>query len=196
MNNLGRRSVWLWFALLAVVPGLTLAVEQSTKGGAVVISDSVKAKATITKVDQKSREITLRGEHGNEFVVVAGDEVRNFKQIKKGDIVEVEYHVAAATRLEKAEAATAAGEATVVERAPAGAKPGVAAMHTSTIVATVVDIDPAQRLLSLRGPKGNVATLKIPPDLKAFDQLKKGDRVTAAYTEAVAISVNKPTKKK
>lgn len=196
MNKLDRYFMFLLAMLFAVAPGLSAAESQTTQGGAMVLSDSIDAKATVVKVNSKTREITLRNEQGEEVTVVASKEVRNFKQIKKGDIVEVNYHVAVATRLEKAESATAAGQATTIERAPAGSKPGAMATHTESIVATVEEIDHAKRILAARGPRGNVAIVKVPPEMKAFDQLKKGDRIMAVYSEAIAISVKTPPKKK
>jgi len=184
-------------ALFAAVPAASMAAEQGTgKSGAIVLSDSVSAKATIVNIKKKERELTLRDEKGVEHVMIAGDEVRNFAQIKKGDIVEVVYQVAVATALEKASDATIAGQTSAVERAPAGSKPGMTAMQTRSIVATVLEIDAKNRTLTAQGPKGNVATIKVPADMKAFDSLKKGDKISAVYSEAIAISVKTPPKKK
>ena len=174
----------------AAVPAISMASEP------IVLSDSVTLKATIVKVDKKSRELTLRDDKGNEQVVVASAEVRNFDQIKKGDILEVEYHRAAATSLMKAGDTNIAGQTTDIERAPLGAKPGMAALNTSTIVATVLDVDAANRLLTVQGPKGGIVTVVIPADMKAFDSLKKGDKITAEYAEAIAVTVRTPSKKK
>jgi len=181
---------------IAVAVVFAAAPAVSMAGDPIVLSDSVSAKATIVKVDKKSRELTLRDDTGTEVVVVAGDEVRNFDQIKKGDILEVEYHRAAATSLQKASDTNVAGKATDIERAPAGAKPGMVATQMSTIVATVLDIDTKNRLLTVKGPKGGIVTIVVPADMKAFDSLKKGDKISAEYGEAVAVSVRTPEKKK
>ncbi len=184
-------------AVLAAAPAVTLGADKDApKGGAIVLTDSAQAKATIVDIKKKERALTLRDEQGAEFVVIAGPEVRNFPQIKKGDIVEVDYRRAAATALDKASDATVAGQATTVERASAGGKPGMMATQTSTIVATVLDIDQKNRVVTLQGPKGGIVTVAVPADMKTFDSLKKGDKVSAVYTEAVAISVRTPAKKK
>ena len=192
----------LFYVAVAVVfaaaPAVSMAVEQdSAKSGAIVVTDSVSVKVTVVDIKKKERKLTLRDESGAEFVVIAGDEVRNFAQIKKGDIVEVEYHRAAATTLEKVSGTSAAGQqATAVERAPAGAKPGAWAMQTKSIVATVLAIDAKNRLLTVQGPQGGIVSVKVPDDMKSFDSLKKGDKISAMYTEAVAISVKTPAEKK
>jgi hypothetical protein len=179
------------------MPAVSLAAEKAAAPKeAIVMTDSVRAKVTVVKIDSKDRKITLRDEKGSEMEVVAGEEVRNFKQIKKGDIVEVEYRVAVATALSKASDANVAGQATTVERAPAGSKPGGVVTHTRSIVATVLEIDKKNRTLTAQGPKGGVVTVKVPADMKTFDSLKKGDKISAIISEAVAISVKTPEKKK
>jgi len=183
--------------VFAAAPVASMAADPAAaKNGAIVLTDSAYAKATIVNIKKKERELTLRDDKGVDHVMIAGDEVRNFAQIKKGDIVEVEYRVAVASALEKASDATVAGQTSAVERAPAGAKPGMAAMPTRSIVATVLEIDTKNRLLTAQGPKGNVATIKVPAEMKAFDSLKKGDKISAVYSEAIAISVKSPAKKK
>jgi hypothetical protein len=181
---------------IAAAVAFAAAPAVSMAGDAIVLSDSVSIKATIVKVDKKKRELTLRGEDGTQEVVAVSDEVRNFDQIKQGDVLEVEYHRAAASALQKAGDATSSSQTTEMEHAPAGAKPGMSAMHMSTIVATVLDVDTAARLLTVKGPKGNIVTILVPADMKAFDTLKKGDKITAEYGEAVAVSVRTPEKKK
>ena len=188
------KTLHLFFIAAAVAFATAPAV--SMAADPIVVSDSVSAKATIVKVDKKTRELTLRDEQGNEQTVVASKEVRNFDQIKKGDVLEVEYHRAAASSLQKVGDTNAAGQTTEVERAPAGAKPGMVAMHTSTIVATVLEVDAKNRLLTVQGPRGGIVTVVVPPDMTAFDSLKKGDKISAEYAEAVAISVKTPAKKK
>ncbi len=185
-------------AVIAAAPVASMAAEKpaAKNGGAIVLTDSAYAKATIVNIKKKERELTLRDEKGVDHVMIAGDEVRNFAQIKKGDIVEVEYKVAVATALEKASDANVAGQTSAVERAPKGAKPGMAAVQTRTIVATVLEVDSKNRLLTAQGPKGGIVTVKVPADMKTFDSLKKGDKISAVYSEAIAISVKTPAKKK
>jgi hypothetical protein len=188
------KKLHLFFIAAAVALAAAPAVSLAT--GPIVVSDAAYAKATIVKVNKKTRELTLRDEQGNEQVVVASSDVRNFDQIKKGDVLEVEYHRAAATMLQKVGETTAAGESTDVQRAKAGEKPGMMAVHTKTIVATILDIDAKSRMLTVQGPKGNIVKVEVPADMTAFDSLKKGDKISAEYAEAVAISVRTPEKKK
>ena len=71
-------------------------------------------------------------------------------------------------------------------------KPGVVMAEGASITATVEAIDYDKRTVDLKGPKGNVVTLKVGPEVRNFDQVKTGDRVTAKYFESTAIRVRKP----
>ena len=61
-----------------------------------------------------------------------------------------------------------------------------------TIKATVEAIDHSNRLVTLKGPKGNLKTIFVDESVARFDQVKVGDEVTATYYESVAIEVRKP----
>lgn len=58
-----------------------------------------------------------------------------------------------------------------------------------TLTATVVSVDQANRLVTLRGPKGKEQTVQAGPEVKNFDQLKAGDQVTAHYQAALAVQI-------
>ena len=156
--------------------------------GKVSVADSVKAPATVTAVDKATRLITLQGQDGNSFVVQAGPEVKNFDQIKSGDLVVVQYVQALTLELKK-------GGGQVRERteresmssAKPGSQPGAAAVRTVTAIADVIAVDAATQTVRLKGPKRTV-DLKV-KDPEQFKLIKVGDQVEATFTEAVALAV-------
>jgi hypothetical protein len=177
--------------LLALLSGLAVAAEE-----VVVVTDMVEAQATVVGIDKAQRRIVLRDAQAREYDITAGPEVRNFNQIHQGDLIEVRFQRAAASRLEKASNPDFSAEVTETQRAPVGAKPAVTTTRSRAITAKVLEVDTRHRLLTVQGPKGNVVTVRVPPTLLAFDQLQVGDYITAGYTEAVAISVRTPARKK
>ena len=70
-------------------------------------------------------------------------------------------------------------------------KKGMAAGHAASITATVEKIDAANRVLTLKGPEGNVVDVEVSPAVKRFDAIKVGDKLTVKYTESLVISVKK-----
>jgi Cu/Ag efflux protein CusF len=69
---------------------------------------------------------------------------------------------------------------------------GIEQRKITTMAATVVAVDQANRTVTLRGPEGNEQTMKVGDDVKNFAQIRKGDQVSAAYYESLAVSVKKP----
>ncbi len=195
----------LALSVVAAALGGPAVAQQPVGGtGAVIASEPGKAaalrtvelSAKVAGIDKATRTLTLLGERGNLVEIVAGDEVRNFDQIRVGDTVIARY--AQALTLELRKTRVAAGEPAVSEavgRAAPGEKPAVAGRRTVTAVADVVAVDPAGSTISLKGPKGNIVTLDVRnPD--QFKVVKVGDQVEATYTEALAVSVEPAPAKK
>jgi hypothetical protein len=161
--------------------------------GAVGMAQTVKLTATITAIDKATREVTLKGPQGKEVSLVAGDQVKNFAQLKVGDRVNIEYLEALTLELKKGSTAPPSRtEQMGAAGAKPGATPGAAGGRQVTIIAEVVGLDPKAQVVTLRGPQRTV-DLKV-PDPAQFKLIAKGDRVEATYTEAVAVAVE-PAKK-
>lgn len=171
--------------------GAVVTASEPGKAGAVA---AVKASAKVTAIDKATRTVTLKGQAGKTFDVVAGDEVKNFDQVKVGDEVVVEYVRALTLELKKGGGAGGITEATDAARAKPGQKPAGAVGRQVTAMADVIDVNPKNKTITLKGPKGNVFELDVQnPD--QFKVVKKGDKVEVVYTEALAIGVVPAPKK-
>lgn len=62
---------------------------------------------------------------------------------------------------------------------------------TATVTATIQAIDAANRLVTLKFEDGTVDTVYAGPEVKRFNELKVGDRVTFRYTESAVVQVVK-----
>ena len=74
----------------------------------------------------------------------------------------------------------------------AKAETEVAAMGgVVTAVVTVQAIDVTNRLLTVAMPQGNTMVIKLGPDVQHIEKIKVQDKVTIAYSEEVAPSLQK-----
>ena len=184
-------------AALAVAAIPAIAQQPGASGGTVVSSQpgkgtivsTVEVSARVVSIDHKTRTVALKGPEGNVVDVVAGDEVRNFKQIKVGDVVVARYIQALSLELRKTKGGSrAVTETDVAARAKAGERPGAGVGRQVTAIANVVGVDPKAMTIKLKGPRGNIVDLQVRnPD--HFKVVKKGDEVEVTYTEALALSV-------
>ncbi|OYD76089.1 UNVERIFIED_ORG: hypothetical protein BDU10_1158 [Burkholderia sp. CF145] len=62
---------------------------------------------------------------------------------------------------------------------------------TAKVTATVVEIDPATRTVTLKDRKGHIVDVEVGEEARNFDQLKVGDVVTTEYREAMSLSLSK-----
>ncbi|MGF7213136.1 hypothetical protein GGE65_007772 [Skermanella aerolata] len=156
---------------------------------AAIASDTVETQATVIAINRHEREVVLRGEDGTTMGYVLDDSVRNFDQINVGDTVTAEYYEAVAIAVEPASGKPRAEETGSMQRAPLGAKPGASTTRMREITATVLDIDYANRLVTLQGPAGQTRKVKVGPEVENFMSVKQGDQVLVRHTEAMAVAV-------
>ena len=62
-----------------------------------------------------------------------------------------------------------------------------------TVIVTA--IDRSTRVVTLQNAEGEKKTMKVPPDVKAYDTLKVGDRIDIDYQESLALSILPPGSK-
>jgi len=74
----------------------------------------------------------------------------------------------------------------------AGKKPSVKKEKTTHIVATVEAIDMDTRVVTLKGPKGDLFDFTAGEQVKNLPQVKVGDLVDITYYESIAVKVYKP----
>ena len=136
-------------SVLAMAPainaaeGVTVTAEGPTAG---IIGGGVVVTAKVISVDMKTRDVVMETEDGERLEIVAGPEVRNLAQVKKGDVVEVEYFEALAMELQETKTGIQERvESTSGARAPEGEKPGAAVVKRVEVIATVMDVDKEKR---------------------------------------------------
>ena len=188
-----RKFTLIAATVMSIVAGTAVAqtggvAAVKSEPGKVTVAEAVRITASVEALDKAKRLVTLKGPEGNTFVVQAGPEVKNFDQIKVGDLVVARY--VEALTLELKPGGGQIRERTERENAVAakpGQAPGAAAGRQVTVIADVMSLDAAKQTVRLRGPQRTV-DLKV-RDPNQFKLIKVGDQVEATFTEAVALSV-------
>jgi Cu/Ag efflux protein CusF len=167
-----------------------------TELGSAAAAATIKTTATVVGVDSATRVVTLKRKDGQVFSFTAGEQVRNFDQLRVGDTVAAEYAAAVSLELKKGgKDLRQSSEKQAADRAPAGAKPGGVVGRKVTVLADVMAVDHKKQLVTLRGPAGNIVDLAV-QDPAQLKNIKKGDQVEAVYAEALAVSVEAAPAKK
>ena len=189
-------------AVLAALPTLSLAQMAPTgttvvmkEKGAVRSAESVVMQGRIIAIDQESRRVTIKGGSGKELSFVAGPEVKNFAQLKVGDIVTMNVIQSLALELKKGgqELRQRVESGETVSAQP-GQKPMGGESMTVRIIADVTAVNRKTGMVTLRGPQRTL-DLKV-KDKTMLKDIAVGDQVEATFVEATVISVRaaKPAK--
>ena len=186
----------------AVFAGPALVIAQTPSAANAVVVDAAVTdnifqlyEGTVTKIDKKTRTIFFYNNEG-ESKFVAGPEIKNFDQIKKGDRLSVTYELAVAIELikTKSDGIRSKVETSSEVASKPGEKPTRTITNTTTIIADIVDVDRAKKLVSVKGPSGKVTVVTVKnPQLLA--DVNVGEQVKVIYFDAMAASITAPKKK-
>jgi len=147
--------------------------------------------ATVEALDLATRMITLRGPKGN-MTFKVDESAKNLPQVKVGDQVVAKYYESLAVRMAEPGDPTSTGGSGLATAKPGEMPAGVAARQVS-VTASVMAIDKMTPSITLKGPEGNVVTVRV-MDPKNLEKVKVGDKLFITYTEALAISVERAGK--
>lgn len=161
-------------------------------GKAMVASKEVRA--TVTNVDDKTRKITLQTEDGKKESIIAGDNIKNFNQIRKGDTVVANYTEALVVEVSKGGQPTPPSKIVTSKTARPGEMP--AGMVEKQVNASVVvsAMNKATPSITFKDAAGDTKTMKV-DGTDELAGIKVGDKINITYSEALAVRVEKPQKK-
>lgn len=185
---------------LLASPALVMAQTPPTPNAMVVdaaVTDNIFQlyEGTVTNIDKKTRTISFKNNEG-ESKFIAGPEIKNFDQIKKGDRLNVTYELAVAIELikTKSDGIRSRVETSSEVASKAGEKPTRTITNTTTIIADIIAVDRPKKLVSIKGPSGKVTVVTVKnPQLLA--DVNVGEQVKVIYFDAMAATVTTPKKK-
>lgn len=187
-----RTGVFIAAAACIAFDAATLAQAPASPQGEAVLG-AVQVTATVTKIDQGTRQVTLKTKDGREVSFVADAAVKNLAQVKQGDQVVATYTEALAYEVKKGGSAGLSG-ALAGGTAKPGARPAAAIGRQVTLTVTIAAIDPKVPSVTFKGPEGNTRTIKVQRP-ERLQGVSVGDTVELTYTEALAVKVDPaPTK--
>ncbi|MBL8406640.1 hypothetical protein E4Q08_05535 [Candidatus Accumulibacter phosphatis] len=150
----------------------------------------IEARVTllVDSIDKASRSVVLKNARGEHLKVIAGDDIKNFDQIKVGDHVITTYTQELMMTLKKGGGALRERiDSSQQGSAAAGQKPAAYEAKEVAFVADVQQVDRKKQTVTLRGAKKTL-TLKI-KDPEQLKLISKGDQVEGVFAEAIAIAV-------
>lgn len=182
-------------SLVLAQPSAPATPTQPTVIDAAVVDNSYSLyEGDVVKVDKKTRTITFKNKEG-ESKFVAGPEITNFNQIKKGDHLNVTYQLAVAIELikTKSDGIRSKVETNTVTSSKPNEKPAEKIANKTTIIADIVEVNREKKLVSVKGPSGKITTVTVKNPALLAD-VNVGEQVKVIYYDAMAASITAPKK--
>jgi hypothetical protein len=155
-------------------------------------SSETLTTSMVQQINKKTRAITIKDEAGKINTFTAPAEVRNFNQIKVGDIITVK--IASNIDIQVTRGALEGMGHSVKEdmtRAKLGDKPHTKLTKTTVDKAKVIDLDYKTKSVALESMHG---IIKVTPNTpEQFRALRVGDIADVISSKTVEISVSAPT---
>jgi len=153
----------------------------------------VTLRGTVEAVDKEKQTVTIKGP--KRTLTIRVQDPKKLEAIKVGDPVVGKYYEAIAFEVKKPGTATPGVTAQQgVASSQPGATPAGAVGEQVTVTATITAIDKKAHTVTIKGPDGTTETVKA-RDPKNLDKVNVGDLVELTYTRALAIALDKSTKK-
>jgi hypothetical protein len=186
--------------LLAASQSVVRAADEKagTKSTTPTREDSVlvSISASVEAIDQKTREVTLKGPLGNTVTFVVDSAVKRLNEFKVGDFVTAHYYVSIAAELRKPTAEEEKEPIVLLDAAgkrPSGASPGVGGLRRFKVVTTIEGLDRPTETITVKGPLGHLVMVRV-ADVANLPKLRIGETIVVTYTEALALSLEKAAK--
>lgn len=183
-------------ALLTAILFLPLAVSATSysDGRSVMAEDAAVVVATVVAIDQRTRQVTLRGPESDEWTFTASPEVRNLAQVNRGDKVIISYYEGFALTLHPRKNGVHKDRYSDLEitRAELGEKPSARVTGRIYAVGIVKRIDYKTRRVTIEG-KDRKVKLEVSEDVD-MSKAKVGDAVEVDYIASYAVRVERAPK--
>ena len=156
-------------------------------------STKVNIKAKVEKIDLATRVVVLRTEAGNLVTLKVPESAKRLGEIKPGDMVTASYGTQLLTEFRDPtpeEEKVPYLEMSGTKFAPKGKAPGKSEEILIRSVVTVEVINRLDKLVTIKGPKGNYVTLPV-EDESILEDLKIGEVGVITYIEAFALAIEK-----
>ena len=157
----------------------------------------VSVTAKVEDIDLAKREVTLKGPLGNSETLIVDKAIKRFDEIKVGDLIQADYYISVAAELRKPTREEKKNPLVAVEAVGKGPKdesPAGLGVRKFKVVTTIEGLDRQTQTVKVRGPRGHYLTARV-ADPSRLTQARIGDTIVIVYTEALAISLEKVTRK-
>lgn len=154
-----------------------------------IITEASIIVEKVVDVNYKARTVTLKDDEGKVRTVKVSEQVRNFNQVKQGDVVTIEVNETVSVEVQPGPGDTMNIASESQSSAAPGAKPSSTRTIEGKLKTRVEAIDYEARTVTFKNRKGVLTTYKVGEQAKRFNEIRRNDMLVIEYSQTVAVSV-------
>lgn len=152
----------------------------------------INRSGTIEMVMPDSQKVMVKTDDGRMLTFTVTPDV-NLNDLKKGDTVNATFYQSVALDLHQPTAEERKNPLQIEQKLiapPQGVTTQAKGIRQIRALITIDDVNKTDQTVAVTGPQGENATIYV-QNKSMFDKLKKGQKITIVYTEAVAVKIIK-----
>ncbi|HXY53664.1 MAG TPA: hypothetical protein VEM40_03220 [Nitrospirota bacterium] len=183
--------VAIWTTLVLFMVSLPQGILAQGEGGnpSFTVTEAKTTKEKVVAIDYQARKVTLKDEEESVRTVQVGEEVANLERVRIGDEVTVMIHQTISVEVQPGPGDTMNIGTESQTSAVPGAKPSGTRSIEGKLKTRVESINYDTRMITFKNRKGFLTTYKVGPQVKRFDEIRKGDMLVVDYSQTLTLSV-------
>jgi hypothetical protein len=153
------------------------------------VAEVASVTAKVTEIDYQARTVQLTEPDGTVRSITVDRSARNFNRVKKGDTVTMDLDQAITVEVQPGPGETMNVGAESQSGALQGERPAGVRIIEGKLKTRVEAIDYEARTFTCKNRNGVLTTYKVSPDVKRFNEVRRGDMLVVEYRQSLAISV-------
>lgn len=156
-------------------------------------SVNIALTAKVKSIDLTTRRVTLTDASGDEVSFTADPAIQRLSEVRAGDTVTARYRATLLAELRPPTAEESASPIAYVQiagRAPKTDEPAAAGGEAVRVVTTVEAVDVPNMIVTLRGPMGDLATVRG-RNAENVKRIRRGDTIVITFAHAIGVSLEK-----
>jgi hypothetical protein len=159
-------------------------------------TNTTNIRATVTAIDQATRQVTLADADGRTVTITAGPDIRTLARVRPGDVVLARQTTSVTYVLSPHGAKAPPDQAALARlRAEPGEMPAGGVAGEAIVTGVVVGVDQAAKTMSIVDPAGGVVRtieVRAPRAQANLQFIRPGDLITAIFRDVIVGLVEGP----
>ncbi len=153
------------------------------------VNETTTTHEKVMDIDHRTRKVTLQDASGKVRTITVAENVSNLDRVGTGDQVTIETRQVINVEVQPGQGNTMNIGSESQTSALPGEKPKGVRTIEGKLKTRVESVDYTARTITFKNRKGVLRTYQVGPQVKGFNDIRRGDMLVVDYSETLTLSV-------